>query len=115
MRRLLLLVAALFCLANCSNPSTRLTVANHSAVPLEQVVVSGSGFRQSLGTIAPGSTSTAAIRPNGESGLAISFNAAGRRSDLPPQGYFEAGGNYAVTAVIGPDLEATVDATLRTY
>ena len=115
MRHLLLLVAAIGCLASCSNPPTPLRVTNRSAVPLEEVIVSGSGFRQSLGTIAPGATRTAGIRPKGESGLAISFNAGGRHSDFPPGGYFEGGGHYAVTAVVGADLDVTVDATLRTY
>jgi hypothetical protein len=35
--------------------------------------------------------------------------------DLPPQGYFEGGGGYAVMVVVGTDLETAIDAKLRTY
>lgn len=115
MRHLLLLVTALFGSAGCNGRATPVTVTNHSATALEQVVVAGSGFQQSLGTIGPGATIRAEIRPRGESGLAFSFNSGARRVSLPPQGYFEGGGEYAVTVVVAPNLEATIDAGLRIY
>lgn len=68
-----------------------------------------------MGTVGPGATIRAEIRPRGETGLAVSFNSGARRINLPPQGYFEGGGEYAVTVVVAPNLEVTVDAGLRTY
>lgn len=114
MRHLLLLAATVFGLVGCSG-ATPVTVTNHSTAVLEQVVVTGSGFREPLGTIAPGGTGTAEIRPKGESGIAISFRSGAKRVSLPPQGYFEAGGKYVVTVAVAPDLEATVETRLRNY
>lgn len=113
--RHLLLVTALVGLAGCNGRVTPVTVTNHSAKALEQVVVAGSGFRQSLGTIGPGATIRTEVRPRGESGLAVSFDSGARRVSLPPQGYFEGGGEYAVTVVVAPNLEVTVDGHLRIY
>jgi hypothetical protein len=89
------------------------SVENRSGATLEQVVLSGSGFEQSLGNIAPGVTATTQVRPKGESGLKLSFRSGDRQVALPPTGYFEGGGQYAVTVVVTPDLEASVDANLR--
>ena len=114
MRRSLLLGIALLGLAGCSG-STPLSVENRSGVLLKSVVVSGSGFTQAMGNIAPGATATAKIRPRGESGLALSFVALGKSITLPPSGYFEGGGSYAVTVVVTPDLGASVDSRLRPY
>jgi len=115
MRHLLLLGAALFGSASCNGRATPVAVTNHSAKALEQVVIAGSGFQQSLGTIDPGATIRTEIRPRGESGLAVSFNSGARRVSVPPQGYFEAGGEYAVTVVVTPNLEVAVDGDLRIY
>lgn len=53
-------------------------VVNHSATELTNVVVSGSGFSQSFGTIPPGGAETLRVRPRGETGLRIVFEANGR-------------------------------------
>src|SRR5262245_47404392 len=106
MGRSLLLVAALLGLAGCGD-STPLSVENRSGVLLESVVVSGSGFTQTLGNLEPGATAKVQIRPHGESGLAVSFIASGKRVALPPGGYFEGGGSYAVAVVVTPGFEAS--------
>jgi hypothetical protein len=54
--------------------------------------------------MAPSRSVTVHVQPRGESGLAVSFVAAGRRVTHAPEGYFEATGGYVV--------EATVDSTL---
>ena len=115
MRHLLPLLVVLLGLAACETTSTSLSVTNRAAVPLEQVTVSGPGFQQSLGAIAPGGTATVEVRPSGESGVGISFIAGDQSVSLPLQGYFEGGGGYAVTVVVSPDLEVAVDAKLLTY
>jgi hypothetical protein len=112
--RLLLLLAVIAVLLGCSQ-ATPVSVANRSGVSLERVVISGSGFKQPLGTIAPGVTIKSQVYPKGESGLGISFHSGARRVVLPPQGYFEVGGQYEVTVVVNPDLKASVNAKLRSH
>ena len=107
-----LLLVSISALSGCSQ-STPVSVTNHSGAPLESVVIAGSGFEQSIGTIASGATAKVQVRPSGESGLKLSFRAGPRAIALPPQGYFEGGGNYIVNAVVEPDLSATVNASLR--
>jgi hypothetical protein len=114
MGRSLLLVIATLGLVGCGS-STPLSLQNQSGVLLQSVVVSGSGFTKSLGNLEPGATVTAKIRPHGESALAVSFVASGKRITLPPEGYFEGGGSYAVAVVVTPDLRASVDSRLRPY
>lgn len=112
--RLLLLLAVTSVLLGCSE-ATPVSVANRSGVSLEQVVISGSGFKEPLGTLAPGVTIKSEVYPQGESGLGISFRSGARRVVLPPQGYFEVGGQYEVIVVVTPDLEASVNAKLRSH
>jgi hypothetical protein len=76
-------------------------------------VITGSGFEQSIGTIPTGATAEVRVSPSGASGLGLSFRSRGRERVLPAKGYFEGGGNYAVSAVVTPDLNVTVNASLR--
>ncbi|MBD9478386.1 hypothetical protein [Pseudoxanthomonas sp. PXM02] len=114
MRAPLLLIAMAFSAVGCGR-ATPVSVDNQSGGILEDVVISGSGFEQPLGDIATGVTATTMIFPKGESGLEVSFHSQGRHVVLPPSGYFEGGGQYAVTVVVTPDLGADVDADLRPY
>lgn len=114
MRASLLLMAMAFTAVGCSR-ATPVSVDNQSGGILEDVVISGSGFEQPLGDIAAGVTATTTVLPEGESGLRVSFRSQGRHVVLPPSGYFEGGGQYAVTVVVTPDPEADVDADLRPY
>ncbi len=108
------LLAILMLSAACSR-STTISIENRSSMSLESVVIKGSGFSHAMGRIAPQARETAAVVPTGESGLAISFIANGRRVDLPASGYFEGGGRYRVKVVVTPALAATVEAELRPY
>ena len=110
----LLLVLALALLGGCSD-STRVSVENRSGLLLQSVVVSGSGFEQSIGDLAPGATVKTEVRPTGESGLGISFRTNDRDIALPPSGYFEGGGQYSVTVAVTPELTASLDSRLRSY
>lgn len=99
-------------LGGCS-PSTPVTISNRATVPLEDLVISGSGFDQRVGTVAPGQTVTVRVMPVGESGLSLAFHSGARPLRTPPQGYFEGGGNYKVSVVIASDLRATVNASFK--
>lgn len=100
-------VAAVATLA-CSTESTILHVTNESAVTLESVVLSGSGFRVTAPDIPAGGSIDVLVSSRGESGLAVSFIAAGREVSMPEQGYFEGGGSYAGDVIIKPDLSVSV-------
>ena len=110
--KLFWLFTALTVLAGCSD-ATPISLTNRSRATLDDVVVAGSGFERAVGSIAPGNTAIVRVRPSGESGLKLSFRSGSKSFDLPMQGYFEGGGSYTVKVVVGPDLNATVDASLR--
>jgi hypothetical protein len=93
--------------AGCSR-GTPVTVINRSHVPLENVVLSGSGFSESIGSVGPNAQLRVLVRPDGESGLAIRFNAGGQSVSYGPEGYFEGGGGYTVIAIVSPSLAVSV-------
>lgn len=113
--RRLLLVFALALLGGCTEKATPVSVENRAGVEIQSVVVSGAGFEQHLGNLVPGARTTTQVRPTGESGLSISFRANDKVIALPSSGYFEGGGQYVVTAVVTPELKASVDARLKAY
>ena len=107
-----LLPASLCALAGCSQ-STPVSLTNRSGAPLKNVVITGSGFEQPIGSIPAGATAKVDVNSSGESGLGLSFHSRGREVALPAQGYFEGGGSYTVAAIVEPDLSVTVNASLR--
>ena len=109
--RMLVLFAVGLALAGCSR-GTPITVINQSDVPLENVVLSGSGFVENVGTVRPNAELRVLVRPHGESGLRIRFNAGSRAVSFGPEGYFEGGGGYAVIAIISPRLAVSVKSEL---
>jgi len=114
MRLNLLLATGLLALTGCTQ-ATPVSVVNQSSFPLVDVEISGSGFSQSLGSIAPGARATTRVHPRGESSLALSFRAGSQEASLPPQGYFEGGGRYSVTVVVTPELSGVVNSKLRIF
>jgi hypothetical protein len=76
--RIAALLVAVVALSGCA-PGTPVVVINHSPVPLTDVVVTGSGFSQTVGTIPAGQAETVHVRPRGETGLRITFEANGKR------------------------------------
>lgn len=94
-------------LLGCSR-GTQIVVINQADVPLREVVVSGSGFSQQVGTIQPNAELRVWVRPRGESGLQVRFNARGKAVSFGPEGYFEGGGGYVVTATVSPKLDVSV-------
>ena len=107
-------VAAVATLA-CSTESTIIHVTNESAVTLESVVLSGSGFRVTAPDIPAGGSIDVLVSSRGESGLAVSCIAAGREISMPEQGYFEGGGSYAGDVIIKSDLSVSVEFRLAVY
>jgi hypothetical protein len=87
---------------------TPVTLHNTSKHRLESVVISGSGFQASLGTVAAGQSLTAKVYPSGESGLAMTFTAGGKNFSYEPQDYFEGGGRYKVSATVNRNLTLAV-------
>jgi hypothetical protein len=70
--RLAPVVAALLCIAGCVS-GVPVSIENGSGKPLTSVVVSGAGFKETIGVIAPGATETIYVRPNKETTVRVSF------------------------------------------
>jgi hypothetical protein len=72
-------------------------------------VISGSGFTESLGDLAPGSSTTRSVRCAGESGLELSFSRAGESYSRDDLAYIESCGGYrvAVTVNAGNSITAS--------
>src|SRR3954469_16410548 len=93
MRKLFWSVAASLVLVGCS-AQNQLVVINQSNLQLRDVVVSGSGFSEQVGTIAPHQERRLVIHCRGESGLKLTFKADGKDVSFGPDGYFEGSGGY---------------------
>lgn len=87
----LFILTAVVALAGCSRAPV-VTVTNHSAGTLSNIVVSGSGFSEHIDSIAPGGDHKLTVHPKGETGVRVAFDAGGQHVDSGEQGYFEAGG-----------------------
>lgn len=108
----LLCLVVLVVLVSCSR-HPRVTVVNEAADPLANLIISGSGFSESLGSLAPGEQKTVEVRPSADTGLALTFDAKGTTRSPPPDGYFEASGLYRVTAKVQPDFSVKVESGIR--
>jgi hypothetical protein len=109
---MVLLVAIV--MAGCSDDPT-ITITNRSGQPLDNVVVSGSGFSESIGAMSPGAEREVAVAPRGESGVRLTFDVGEQHVDSGDQGYFEGSGGYHVSAKVQPDLTVLVLSELRSY
>jgi len=107
MKRILSLNLLALVLTACAR-DPQVTVINASGVPLNGVVIKGTGFEQTVGDLAPASSRTVSVKPTGETGLSIAFDKDGQRVTHGPSGYFEASGMYQVTATIRPDGSVAV-------
>lgn len=112
MKQRWLSVFTLIALAACS-AGTPVTITNQSALPLESVVVFGSGFKEPIGRIDPMQSASVRVQPKGETGLGISFRAGARLIEARPEGYFEGGGAYKVNVIVAPDLSTRVSGDLK--
>ena len=89
------------------------TLHNNSTHDLTNIILSGSGFTDTLTSLSAGKSATRRVSVRGESGLAVSFMADGARVSTSPQGYFEAAGRYAVRVLVDSTLGVEVQAMLR--
>ena len=87
---------------------TPITVINQSDVPLEDVVLSGSGFSEHIGSVGPHAEARVLVKSQGELGVTVHFKARGEPVSFGPDGYFEAGGGYVVTITVSPRLSVNV-------
>ncbi len=111
---LVMLLAAVVMVPGCSRAPV-ITIANQSSVTLSNLVVSGSGFSDRVGEIAPGRQRKLTVCPSGESGVRVVFDAGSQHIDTGEQDYFEAGGGYRVAVTVQPDLKVSVSSDLRGY
>ncbi len=112
MKRIAALTFLLATLTGCSL-ATEVFLENRTGQALEDIVLSGNGFTEQVGNLGPGKKIDLYVSPSGESGMGVAFTINGKRIDLPQSGYFEGGGQYIVSAIVNPDLSATVSASLR--
>ena len=99
-------------LTSCSRGPV-VTLKNDSASELHNVVLSGSGFTESIDTLRPATVHSFSPRVRGESGIRVQFDAAGQHYDSDEQGYFEATGGYRVSIVVDRRMKVAVDAKLQ--
>ena len=88
------------------------TFKNQSDHKLESVELSGSGFKASLGIVAPGQSHTIKVYPSGDSALSVSFVANGQSYSYEPQGYFSSGWMFKVSAKVERDLTVSVESDI---
>jgi hypothetical protein len=103
------LLAAL--LAGCVS-GVPVSVTNQSATELIQVRVAGTGFAETISSIAPGATETISIRPKGESGLKVTFDAKGDRYAAVLDGTIANDDVNIVTVIVHDDF--TIDLATQT-
>jgi hypothetical protein len=111
---ILLIVATLLAAVGCWRAPV-ITIRNQSSLTLSNAVVSGSGFSERIGNIPAGGEHRLTVRPRGESGVRLVFDAGTNHVDSSEQGYFEAGGGYRVAATVGTNLSVSVTEGLRKY
>ena len=109
-----MVLLAIIAVAGCSDDPT-ITITNRSGQPLDNVVVSGSGFSASIGAMSPGAQREVAVDPRGESGVRLTFDVGEQHVDSGDQGYFEGSGGYHLAATVQPDLTVSVLSELRGY
>jgi hypothetical protein len=108
----LLTIAALVLAAGCSQAPV-ITIKNQSPLTISNIVLSGSGFTNHIAAIPAGSEHRLTVRPTGDSGIRLVFDAGTQHIDSGSQGYFEARGGYRITATVGTNLSVSVSEALR--
>lgn len=111
----LLSVAAITLVVSSCSRGPLVTVRNQSGSTLSNMVVSGSGFSERVGSIPAGGEHRLRVHPRGETGVRLEFDVGARHVDTGSQGYFEASGGYRITATVGTNLEVSVTSELGKY
>jgi hypothetical protein len=105
----IIIAAALLCGCVAGVP---VSVINHSAVQLTGVVVSGSGFNETIASIAAGDTATVHVRARDEAPIKISFEIDGQRYSATSSESLVNGAS-AVEATVDADLTISIDTNAR--
>ena len=106
-----IVLAVLILGAGCSR-APQITISNLSDVTLSNVLVSGSGFSERIGNIAPRADFKLTVHPVGDSGIRVAFDASGQHIDSGEQDYIEPSGGYRASVVVGPDLKVSASSKL---
>jgi protein-disulfide isomerase len=110
-QKLVILVAAAL-LSGCVS-SVPVTIANNSQAQLVNVVVSGSGFTESVGSIAAGGKAVAHVRPPGETQVKVAFDVDGQRYSAMTSERIANDGANIVEATVDADFTITLEASAR--
>ena len=93
--------------------SVPVSIANNSGVQLTNVVVSGAGFSESVGSIAIGGTAAARVRPPGESQVKVSVEVDGQRYSAMTSERIANDGANSVVATVGADFSISIETPAR--
>jgi hypothetical protein len=102
---------AMLLLAGCVS-GVPVSIENGSDRPLSRVTVSGSGFSESIASIAPGATETLYVRPKGETAVRVEFDVDGQRYSSQSEAIANDNVNR-IDVKVGAGLEIAVDTGLR--
>ena len=105
-------VAACALLSGCVS-SVPVTIANNSQAQLANVVVSGSGFSESVGSIAAGGRATAHVRPSGETTVKVAFDVDRQRYSAVTGDRIANDGANVVEATVDADFTITLETPAR--
>jgi len=75
-------------------------IQNKSPATLTNVVVSGNGFSQSLGTMAAGAEAKISLNSHGKSGITVTFDANGQHYNSGQHEYIAGGPGERFTATV---------------
>ncbi len=101
--------AALLCGCVAGVP---VSVVNHSQAQLTGVVVSGSGFNETIASIAAGDTATVHVRVRDETPIKVSFEIDGQRYSAISSEKLVNGAS-AVEATVDADFTISIDTNAR--
>jgi hypothetical protein len=90
-----------------------ITIINTSDTDLHDVVVRGSGFRETIGMLPAGAELSFEVKPAGESGLAIEFTANDRQYADDDLAYIESKGGYWAEIIITDNFAVEVDSGFK--
>jgi len=88
-------------------------IDNRSATQLTNVVVSGKGFSESVGSIAAGGKAQVRVRPRVATTVKVAFEAAGRRFSATTAEDLENDNGYTVEAIVDPEFSIAIAPSLR--
>jgi len=100
--------AAVVLFSGCA-PGVPVSVTNHSAHTLENVIVSGTGFSESAGAIGAGNTETVHVRPKGASSFKVAFDVDGQRYSSRSADPDSENPVSRVEATVEADLSITIE------